>query len=44
MRLHFKKSLAYLKREINGKEKGSGTTPVTKNNASLMKGGDASQP
>ena len=44
MRLHFKKSLAYLKREINGKEKGNGTTPVTKNNASLMKGGDASQP
>ena len=44
MRLHFKKSLAHLRREINGKEKGNTITPVVKNNASLMKGGDASQP
>jgi len=39
MRLHFKKSLIYLKREINGGGKGNAKTPVAKNNASLMKGG-----
>jgi DNA-binding GntR family transcriptional regulator len=39
MRLHFKKSLTYLKREINGGGKGDVKTPVVKKNASLMKGG-----
>ena len=39
MRLHFKKSLIYLKREINGGGKGNAKTPAAENNASLMKGG-----
>ncbi len=33
MRLHFKKSLAYLKREIIGEKKKNAKIPVTKNNA-----------
>ena len=32
MRRHFKKSLAYLKREINGEKKSNAKTPVAKNN------------
>jgi len=33
MRLHFKKSLAYLKREINGEKKSNAKAPVAKNKA-----------
>lgn len=33
MRLHFKKSRAYLKREINGEKKSNAKTPVAKNKA-----------
>jgi DNA-binding GntR family transcriptional regulator len=33
MRLHFKKSLTYLKREINGEKKSNAKTPVAKNKA-----------
>ncbi len=39
MRQHFKKSLIYLKREINGEGKGNLAAPVPINKASLMKGG-----
>lgn len=43
MRWHFKKSIAYLKQEINGDGNGNEKTPVAKQYASMMKGGDASQ-
>ena len=39
MRQHFKKSIAYLKRGINGGGKNRGLTTAAKKRASLMKGG-----